>query len=580
MRPRFVVLVACMAACSQTPAQSGIHWTNYHGPGGRLGWNASEAQLTPARLQSAKFGQRWEAPIFDPVDVGGVSHRAFAYATPLYTSSLKVSTGPYLGIESAVVFVATTSADVYAYAASTNGLAPKGAVLWKTRVSRAHPVPKLDGGVPLGILSTPVLDLKRSPPRLYVTSMDATLGWQAFALDATSGVLLPGWPVSLDEVALGKVNKNGPAKVQPAEEVSQRGALVLSSDGNHLYVASGSFVFASVGWISSIDTDTARVDSSFSVAPTDKAESNGGIWGAGGPSVDESGDVYLVTGNSPKGSGPALRTWGNSLLRLSADLKLLGSYTPFNYCNLDDNNIDLAGSATLILPRAKGADQALPLVAFGGKQGNVYLADASSLVTSDRRPPCSSNAAADRSLHPPGTQPQFGTEGPLNVFGPYSDLVGQLDNARMRTRPAYFRGKSAEYIFVSGSSKASEAASEGVPPGVVRLQVVRSEGARPYLKVDAAATELALTNPGSPLISSHGTDDAVVWVLDQTAPRSARFTDKGVRGPVLYAVDATTLSVLYRSNELPLGGKYATPVVADGQVWLATDRLLNFGVTQ
>jgi outer membrane protein assembly factor BamB len=49
---------------------------------------------------------------------------------------------------------------------------------------------------------------------------------------------------------------------------------------------------------------------------------------------------------------------------------------------------------------------------------------------------------------------------------------------------------------------------------------------------------------------------------------------------VLYAIDATTLQTLYRSGatDLDVGGKYVTPVVAHGTVFVGTDRIQAFSL--
>jgi hypothetical protein len=377
----FAIFASCSAPTIPDQARD---WTGFHGGNAKLGWIADEVTLTPARVAEGDFTERFRTDPFDTLDAGGGRHRGFAYASPLYVDKLRVSAGAFVGKSLPIVIVATSNADVYALTAFPSEDVPDGKVVWKTRLGTATAVPKLDGGVPLGVLSTPVLDPTTTPPTLYVSSLDAAHGWQVFALDAETGAVRPGWPVSLDEKALASVNRNGPAALQPAVELSQRAALVLNHEGTRLYVGIGSFAFGSVGWLIGIHTRSPRVESAFSVAPTDAVDSNGGIWGAGGPTLDDRGTVYVATGNSPKESGPALRTWGNSLLRFAPDLTLLGSYTPFNYCMLDRNNIDLGGSAPLLLPRPTG-DADGPLVTFGGKQGNVYLVSADRLVSTDRR---------------------------------------------------------------------------------------------------------------------------------------------------------------------------------------------------
>ena len=69
-----------------------------------------------------------------------------------------------------------------------------------------------------------------------------------------------------------------------------------------------------------------------------------------------------------------------------------------------------------------------------------------------------------------------------------------------------------------------------------------------------------------------------MWVVDQNARRTDALLDPSVPGPVLYAVDGLTMKLLWRSAtaDLEKGGKYVTPIVAHGTVFVATDRLHAF----
>ncbi len=289
-----------------------------------------------------------------------------------------------------------------------------------------------------------------------------------------------------------------------------------------------------------------------------------------------------MTGNSPDGAGSAPRVWGDLLLEWSPDLSLAGSYTPFNYCQLDSADVDLGGSSPALLPDIDpGAPLTPRLVAFGGKQGNAYLLGRDQLRGSlDARPPCTADASSDRSLLAPDPQPQFGTRGPLNVFGPYSETHGGGDYAKMHTTPAFFQDAGGDrFLFVSGATKAAADSKESVAPGLARLRIIGAADA-PYLAIDAAPSTIAFVNPGSPVITSDGGEGGLVWVLDENAPRSASLLVPGTRKPVLYAIDATTLAPIWQSSPglLDVGGKYATPVVAHGFVFVGTDRVQAFGM--
>ena len=537
----------------------------FHGDRARSGWNASETELTPASV-TAGFNWLWDS---EPLDSDPKPPRI--HASPLYFDSIGAQ--PF-------VVTATSNSWVYAIAACSGG-ARAGTFLWKTRLTMPVDVPDLDGGLPLGVLSTPVADLSAQPPRLYVTAADVT-GWKLFALDLTDGKPLPGWPVLLSAAALGAANKNGNAVFASVTEMAHRGALGLSPGGDLVYLPFGTFNDTRPGWMVAVDTRTVAVVASFSAARSTARTANGGIWGSGGPVIDSNGTVWDTVGNAE--AGPIAGTWGESLLSWSPRLDLAGTYSPFNHCQLDQADIDVGGATPVLLPDLDPATTATPhLIAFGSKQGNVYLVDRDHLPGRlDVRPPCSTDPNSDGSLLPPGSQPQFGARGPLNVFGPYTEKYGSLDYAKMRTTLATFSdGNGGTFLFASGASKAAANSTTSVPPSVARLRVVTAAGQPAYLAVDAADPALAFFNPGAPVVTSNAGATPVVWVLDQNTGRKAS-TFGDIPWPVLHALDGMTMQPLWKSppDRIGPGGKYGSPTVAHGWVFVATDRLQAFGLRQ
>jgi hypothetical protein len=574
-------------------ATDAVDTVTFHGDRARSGWNASETALTPASVASPSYGWLWDSEPFDTATVAGITYSPRIYGSPLYVDRVPISDGAHAGITASVVVVATSNAWVYAVNACDPGTGsadassgprvPSGAILWRTQLGDPAVVPGLDGGVPAGVLSTPYIDLDDPSPRIYVASASLQSGWQVFALDLGNGRVLPGWPVAINDVALRPINRNGPATFQEATIMSQRGALNLSPDRATLYVSFGSYNDHGAGWLVAVDTRQARLASAFSSAPSDAPTANGGIWEPGGPAVDAAGNVFATTGNSPDRSANSPHVWGESLLEWTPILTLRGTYTPFNHCQLDAADADLGGCSPLLVPDIDPAQTLTPrLVAFGGKQGNVYLLGRDQLPGRlDARPPCSTDSTTDQSLMPPGSQPQFGARGPLNVFGPYTEQYANSDYAKMRTTPALFQDAAGvRYLFVSGASKAAASSKQSVAPALVRLRIVTSPGTQAYLEVDAADQATVLVNPGSPVITSDATDRAVVWVLDENAQRTASLLDSSGPWPVLHAIDAITMKELWQSPRdlLHLGGKYTTPTIAHGFVFVGTDRIQTFGM--
>ena len=292
-------------------AHSKTDTPTFHRNAQRTGWNAYETTLTPERVASGPFGALWESPQFDGID--GQPPRL--YASPLYADQVRLSTGRYDGVTLSLVIAATNSGFVYAVNAFSTPAVPAGTILWRSRLGvpcRLQPAP-LDG-VPTGVLSTPVIDRKRN--RIYVTHCDPAQRWQAYALDLGSGAIVAGWPVRLDEAALNAVNRNAGPPVAPARRFDfrvQRGALNLSPDGAFLYVAFGE---TETGWITAVDTAHARIASAFA-AQAIPHRGGGGIWGAGGPAVDDRGNIFVVTGTSYNGFVDRVHDWTQSVLMLS-----------------------------------------------------------------------------------------------------------------------------------------------------------------------------------------------------------------------------------------------------------------------
>jgi hypothetical protein len=580
---RIFVVSGCIF-CAAAAAYGQYNVLTFHGNPQRTGWISEETILTPARVSSGAFGPIWNSPQLDPVTVGGVTYPPHLYASPLYVDRVKMSGGSYAGSFFQVVYAASSNGFVYAVNASARergNYVPPGTILWKTSLNT--PTGSLDAGIPFGVLGTQAIDLNAQPARLYVASADAVQGWQVFALDITSGKILPGWPLTINNATLAPINQNGSASWQGTAQQSQRGGLNLSPDGRLLYVPFGAYNDLATGWMVSVDTVTPAIASAFSGAPSSVASANAGMWASGGPAVDEQGNVFSTTGNGTTDTTNVPGYWGQSVLMWGpgAPLKLAGTYTPWNYCQMDLDDADLSGSAVVILPDRATLTTTPHLITFGGKQGNQYLVDRDhmpgSLVS---RLPCGTDSTLDKSLMPPGPQPQFGQRGPLNVFGPYSEVDDSVDYAKGRSTAAFFRaGDGSNFLYVTGSSKAAADSVVTVPPCIVKLRIVLSPGSPAYLAVEASENMLGFLSPGSPWVTSNGANDAIVWVLCANLGRSASLADPAAPHPILYALDPVTLKELWSSTPsmLNVGGKYNTPGFGRGTVFVGTDRIQAFG---
>jgi len=102
------------------------------------------------------------------------------------------------------------------------------------------------------------------------------------------------------------------------------------------------------------------------------------------------------------------------------------------------------------------------------------------------------------------------------------------------------------------------------------------------LAFDAYDDGITFRNPAIGVISSSGNDfsTAVLWLLDSNRLRGETLD---VSQPILYAVDPSgmkTVSVVYRTEDgtLSAGGKYNTPIVVNGKVYVGTDRIVAYGL--
>jgi hypothetical protein len=94
----------------------------------------------------------------------------------------------------------------------------------------------------------------------------------------------------------------------------------------------------------------------------------GGFWSPPGASVAADGSLFLASGNS---SSSGAFDYGNSVVRLTPDLRLADSFAPPNWEALNRTDADLGSTSPVLLP----ANQVFQV----GKGGVGYLLDATHL---------------------------------------------------------------------------------------------------------------------------------------------------------------------------------------------------------
>jgi outer membrane protein assembly factor BamB len=242
------------------------------------------------------------------------------------------------------LFVETEAGTVYA-------LRPgDGAVRWRRTLGV---VATRDCGT-WGLTSTGAIDLTRNV--LYAISADGFL----HALSLTSGSERRGWPVAITSAH--------------ADGEYVWGGLRLLRSTLYVPVASycdvpGSDGVRANGRLVAVDVARARVSATFDPVP---GEGNmGGIWSWGGVSVDPAGKtLWTGVGNSYvyDADCSCITEWagfGDSMVKLTPDLHVLGSHRPDLPDNLD---LDFGSSPLLFQPSG-----CKPFAAANDKNGWMYV---------------------------------------------------------------------------------------------------------------------------------------------------------------------------------------------------------------
>ncbi len=494
----------------------------------RTGQNLAESVLTPSTVTPSQFGLQFA----DAID-------AAAYAQPLYVPNVAI---PGQGTHN-VVYVATENDSVYAFDADQPGLP-----LWHTSfINHAHgitAVPSSDLGcgdlVPIiGITATPVIDPVAGT--LYVVSKvklgPGSYQQQLHALDITTGLDQPNSPVTIAAKVPGTAEDSvsGMISFNPLLQ-HDRPALTLANGVVYLSFASHCDIEPYHGWILGYDETTLAKEVVFNTTPNGE---EGGFWEAGcGPGVDTNGDLIAITGNGTFDTLPPIVDYGDSFLRLTpggGTMSVASFFTPLNELLLDDEDLDMGSGGNLLLPDQPGPNPHLMVGA--GKFGTLYLVNRDNMggfnATNDQMVQELPGAVGGMWSTPAywqGTVPSVGLQNMIYT-------VGVTDKPKM-------------FVISNGLIQ--------TPPTV--------------------ATPFQIGYPGaSPVVSANGTTGGILWFIDSSAWSSGGTA-------ILYALDATNLTLLYNSNQFSSDNpgpavKFTVPTVANGSVYMGTQtQLAVFGL--
>jgi hypothetical protein len=511
-----------------------------HNDNARTGQNLNETTLTTTNVISSKFGKIFSYPVDGQV-----------YAQPLYVPNVSI---PGQGVHN-VLYVATENDSLYAYDA--DGLTPN--ILWQVSFINPPSVTTLNciqldfvcNVWPItGITGTPVIDPNTNTIYLLVRTQESGSSVQRLhALDITTGAEKFGGPVAIAATAAGTGSGSSHGKVQFSTLHNNHRPGLLLANGN-VYIG---WAGDAHGWVMAYNATTLAQVAVFLTTPNGTL---GGVWQAGnGLATDSLGDIYLATGDGTFDASTGGVDYGDTLLKMDANLKVLDYFTPMDQaCRVLPNDLDLGSGGPLVLPPQAGsfADEVIesgkggsPCDLFGSTYAvPIYLVDRDDMGT----------------YHPAGDQDIQTIEGTIHGYW---------------SNPAYWQGPTAQYVYYSGMT--SEA------------------GAGDYLKQYTISNGLVSTTPveqspnlfpvgSTPSISANGTSNGILWAIERKDILSAL---PGTHPAILYAFNATNVSqVLYNSaqnkqlrDQGGCGNKFQAPTIANGKVYVGTQNELDvFGI--
>jgi Bacterial Ig-like domain (group 2) len=527
---------ASAALIVTAPAGGVANIVMWHFDAQRTGLNPNEASLSPATVTPQTFGK-----LFSYLLDG------YEYGQPLLVSNLTINGGAHN-----VVFAATENDSVYAFDADNYG---SGAPLWQVSLLQPGETPIVDGPIQpfQGITSTPVIDTTSNTTYVVSTQTLTSTGVSTFrlnALDITTGKQKFGGPMTLQASVPGTNSDSVNGVASLTTSCVQRAALLLAN--STVYIGFGG---CHSGWLLAYDAQSLAQTGVFNASPNQNGEgtyaSAGGIWmGGGGPAADDSGNVYVTTGNGPWDGQTA---WGDSVLKFAnnGQLQLVDYFTPDDYRFMNCHDADLASGGLLLIP---GGTEALA----AGKTGKLYLVNTTNLGKEQ-----ANDAGATQTV--PGVLSDQGfTPYPASCTDTLGTWTTDVNSYEIFSTASYFNGSI--YVGITPTATA-------IPVGIVQFQY---SGTLTPLLESSPAMQLG-SNGATAFISANGTANGILWIIDHGEPLQNQ--DPNGAAPTtatLRAYDTGNLdSELYDSGinveDAPgYGIKFTSPIVANGKVYIGT----------
>lgn len=259
--------------------------TTHHNDRFRTGANLGEARLNARNVNRDNFGKLFELPVDGQI-----------YGQVLYVPSVDVKGHG----ERNVAYAATMHNTVYCFDADQ-----AGPPLWHKSLGPSIQLPNRAIGPrgykdierEIGVISTPVISLERGT--IYVvaaTENNGVFAHHLHALDLSSGDHKFGGPRELSGSVPGSGEGAAGGVVSfISNRQNQRSALLLANDIIYIAFAAYEDTQPYHGWIFGRSADTLEPLHMYNVTPDGEGA---GIWQGGqGPSADDDGNIYVMSGN-------------------------------------------------------------------------------------------------------------------------------------------------------------------------------------------------------------------------------------------------------------------------------------------
>jgi len=269
-------------------------------------------------------------------------------------------------------------------------------------------------------------------------------------------------------------------------------------------------------WVVSFNAGTLAQSGAIVLAPD---YDGAGIWlGGAGLSADAAGSIYLPTGNATSNltETPAIGDYPESIVRLAPGVPLTVAdfFMPSNVVSLSEQDADLSSSGVLLLPDQVDSSNVTHHLAVASGKDGNLF-----VLNRDA----------------------------LGGFNALNRVVQQFPNggggsSRNFSTPLFFNNS----VYLNPS----------------QMPIVRFPVSNALLATTPAA-QSSLSLFSVPTISASGSSNGIVWTLADS---------------VLYAFDATSLNMLYASNQAASnrdsftspGSSFITPMVANQRVYFGT----------